>query len=352
MKQRTVLVDMLRLGNPSGFGEIARNFGQRLAQTDCNGLQFVFLVKKDKIGAFGDRVKYVAEETLDEDLRALGHDIDLWHATDQLPGIRRRRKGQVELLTVHDLNFLREKRGIHRIKSLWRFRRRVAKADCITVISDYVGNDLLDHVRLKDKPLERIYNGVRDLECDRQTRPAFLIDDRPFLFTIGQIREKKNFHRLVPMMRRLKDYRLYICGMPHHSFERQMRALLAAENLDNVHLTGEITDSERVWMFAHCSAFVFPSRLEGFGLPPLEAMRFGSRVIASRYSCLPEICRNHAAYFPSMDPDEMAECVRAELASWQRDGEQAKSAAEYSRSFNYDKYTDAYINLYRRLLGI
>lgn len=130
MKQHTVLIDLLRLGNMSGFGEIARNVEQRLAEANCNDLRFVFLTKLDKSGRFSDKVAYVTEENLDADLQALGYDIDLWHVTDQLTSFRHRRKGQLELLTVHDLNFLYEKHGIHRIKSLWRFRRKVVICIC------------------------------------------------------------------------------------------------------------------------------------------------------------------------------------------------------------------------------
>lgn len=47
---------------------------------------------------------------------------------------------------------------------------------------------------------------------------------------------------------------------------------------DNVIIAGEITNEERNWMYAHSEAFLFPSRLEGFGLPVLEAMRYNCKV--------------------------------------------------------------------------
>src|SRR3712207_8473573 len=58
-------------------------------------------------------------------------------------------------------------------------------------------------------------------------RPAFVKDDdERFLFTIGQIREKKNFHTLVRMMAHLPEYKLYIAGDDHFKYAGQLRQLI------------------------------------------------------------------------------------------------------------------------------
>jgi glycosyltransferase involved in cell wall biosynthesis len=103
---------------------------------------------------------------------------------------------------------------------------------------------------------------------------------------------------------------------------------------------------------AHADALLFPSKLEGFGIPVLEAMRFGTKVFSSRFSCLPEVCSTHASYWDSYEPELMAEVVKKGLEGWSRDGKLAVEARTYSRSFNYDHYTEQYIALYRQLLHI
>ena len=115
-------------------------------------------------------------------------------------------------------------------------------------------------------------------------------------------------------------------------------------------LTGKITNEEKRWLYSHSAAFLFPSRLEGFGIPVLEAMRFRCKVFSSRMSSLPEVCGKHATYWDSFEPSEMAEVVRAGIDGWQRDGQAATEALQYSYGFNYDQYTEEYVQLYRQLL--
>lgn len=350
---KTVLIDFTRLAEKCGFGEIADNYSKNLAKLEnIKDMHFVFLVKEKDKGIVGNTVDYVSVEHLDQDLKKLNRKIDLWHTTDQLYIKRKRQKGMLNIFTIHDLNFLHEKKGIHRIKTLWKMKWRIKRSDCITVISEYVKKDLLSHIHVGKKPLHVIYNGIKDTDTEQQEKPKFIHDNQPFFFTIGQTRAKKNFQSLIPMMKFLPEYKLYICGKPYEKYIHHLEALKEEWATENVIFTGEISNAEKNWMYAHCKAFLFPSLLEGFGLPVLEAMRFNTKVFASQYTSLPEICKNHATYFDSYIPEEMAATVREGIGKWEKDSTEAKEAREYSLSFTYDKYTTAYLNLYRKMLGI
>ena len=117
-------------------------------------------------------------------------------------------------------------------------------------------------------------------------------------------------------------------------------------------MTGKISNEEKRWLYAHCEAFLFPSTLEGFGIPVLEAMRYGARVVSSRCTCLPEVCGSHAAYWDCFDPQHMAQVVKSAISGWDSKGRMALMAADYSKSFNYDRYTKEYVALYRKLLSL
>ena len=83
--------------------------------------------------------------------------------------------------------------------------------------------------------------------------------------------------------------------------------LFAKRGYRNIHFTGFIGDPERDWLLEHAVAYVFPSLMEGFGLPPLETMSRGTTpVVSSNTSCMPEILGDAAHYFNPLDVDNMA----------------------------------------------
>ena len=128
-------------------------------------------------------------------------------------------------------------------------------SDHLTCISQYVKDDILKHYHIGQKPLDVIYNGIGAPPNlpERGGLPTESLAG-PFFFTIGQIREKKNFQTLVPMMKYLPGYRLYICGDDHFAFAKELRALIEKEGDGRVFLMGKISDEEKRWFYSHAEA--------------------------------------------------------------------------------------------------
>lgn len=350
---KTILVDFSELDSLAGFGEIARNFAPRLAAANEPALKFVFIVPAKHCGEFGAHIDYLSREHLKRDVAQYERKIDLWHATDQQFRYRRHAKGTLQLLTVHDLNYRYEKHGIHLLRHQIEMPWLIRRSDAITVISEYVKHDVEQHIPLLNKEPQVIYNGIADVEAMPQQRPLFVkADDERFFLAIGHVREKKNLHTLVPMMRFFPHHRLLICGANHWDYADRIRNMIAFEDRQRILLTGKVTNNEKCWLMAHAEALLFPSKLEGFGIPVLETMRFGTKVFSSRYSCLPEVCSTHASYWDSYEPEAMAQVVKIGMEGWSRNGEEALKAKNYSKNFNYDRYTAEYLSLYKRLLGL
>jgi glycosyltransferase involved in cell wall biosynthesis len=103
-------------------------------------------------------------------------------------------------------------------------------------------------------------------------------------------------------------------------------------------------------LMKRAQVFVFPSRFEGFGLPPLEAMWLGTPTIVSNAGALPEICRDGAL---QVSPDDAAGLARslAELfASPQLRVELSKAGMKQARKFTWDATAKAYADVYAEAL--
>ena len=180
------------------------------------------------------------------------------------------------------------------------------------------------------------------------TQPSFATG-RPFFFTIGQIRRKKNFHLLVDVMRHFPEYDLYICGDAHFAYAEEVRNLIRENQLTNVFLTDVISQSEKIWLYRNCEAFLFPSEGEGFGLPVVEAMQFGKAVFAANRTSLPEVCNGHAIMWEHLDTESMVQSIREHLPDFYKDEERLTRMKEHAASFSYEKHIQAYLDLYREL---
>ena len=95
---------------------------------------------------------------------------------------------------------------------------------------------------------------------------------------------------------------------------QELREQAAASGVaDRVHFTGYVSDEDLAHLYAACQAFVFPSYLEGFGLPAVEAMACGAPVVASDRGSLPEVLAGAGELFDPDDTSALVACLRRVL---------------------------------------
>lgn len=352
MNKKKILLDLRNLSNPaSGFGQIALNYAKHFGSLQLNDLQFVFLVPES----------YVADASCHAEIvnytREMHHDhqklptVDIWHSVNQQQKVCRLCPNTKFVLTIHDLNYLTEKNWLRQLKHNYVLGKRIRKADIVTAISGYVGKQVEAHFKksLGSRPVEVVYDAVEHIADKPQLQPAFA-DGTPFFFTLGQIRMKKNFHLLLDVMKSFPRHQLYICGDDHFEAGSLIRKRLLHEGIENVHLTGKITEEEKVWLYAHCDAFLFPSQGEGFGLPVIEAMQFGKPVFVSSFTCLPEISSGHAFVWKNLSTATMVDDIRVHLKEFYSDSIRMDAVRRHARSFSYSQHVQKYVELYRKLL--
>ena len=253
------------------------------------------------------------------------------------------------LLTIHDLNFLDKYTGAKKERKLKNLQKLVNKASGIAYISEFTKKIAEQHLELPDVLQKVIYNGV-SVSNANPIKPEFVDDSKAFLFSIGIIGEKKNFHVLIEAMKNLPDLNLYLCGNATSKYADKIRTLIAKHDLGKrVFLPGEISEAEKTWMFENCKAFVFPSLSEGFGLPVVEAMHFGKPVILSKLTSLPEIGGDEATYLDNFLPEEIANKI--EISINNDTSENQESLRKRASLFSWEKAAEQYLEIYNTILS-
>ena len=353
-KKYDVLIDLDRLKDlNNGLGQVALNYGNLLGKTDDPHLTFTLLVPENFVGYFGDKVNYEAVTLKRRYFPALCPTYHLWHSIHQNCSYFPAGKSTPFLLTINDLNFLGEKSKAKTLRRLRILQKIVNRAQRITTISDYTGDIVKQNLNTGDIPIQTVYLGV-EVKYFKDARCPDFVPKGKILFSVGVVREKKNYMALIPFMKALpEEYCLVIAGNKNSSYADQIEAKVKDLELEKrVILPGLITDEDKCWLYSNCKAVLFPSKYEGMGFPPIEAMRYEKPVFASTFSSIPEICGDKAYYWEDFDPVKMAEFFTSKIKEFAKDVHVGQIVREYSMKYNWENCTRQYIALYKEMLGI
>ncbi|MFL5774039.1 MAG: glycosyltransferase, partial [Flavisolibacter sp.] len=161
---------------------------------------------------------FIFQKGLDKFIFPNVNKYSIWHCNYQNSLYHARDKRLRKVFTIHDLNFLHgpgsenEKINV-RVQKL---KRIINKYDHLVFISEFVKNDALKYVEIGNKPYSVIYNGCNFLKTDMLLESSIKVK-APFLFTIGEIHHKKNFHVLTRLLPDNNFY-LVIAGFPHEDY--------------------------------------------------------------------------------------------------------------------------------------
>lgn len=228
-------------------------------------------------------------------------------------------------------------------------RAVIEAADAILCVSESTRHDLQAYYRIPDSRIVVTHLATNLAVSAVSTGGS--IPNRPYVFSVGRRGAYKNFVRLLLALAKVRpawpELSLYVCGAPIAPAEGELIRALGL--IDAIHFVGYVDDDHLAQLYHNAEALLYPSRYEGFGIPPLEAMACGTVVITSNRSSLPEVVGDAALL---VNPDSVEEIAVAILQlrdlGGRRDALIQAGKARVAR-FSWARTTEATMAVYRSL---
>ncbi|MCG3198063.1 MAG: D-inositol-3-phosphate glycosyltransferase [bacterium] len=249
------------------------------------------------------------------------------------------------------------------------YRRRLGTvfrvADRIVTVSD-TSQARLELLGLSPKaPLRRVYQGIDPAfhpeDWTVEARKHFRRNigcDMGFLFYCGGIDGRKNLSLLLDAYRVFREKtstprKLVLAGDPNVSPRgmKPLGELIAERGLErDVILLGWVSDPFLRRVYSSAALFLYPSRMEGFGYSPLEAMACGCPVVCSNAAALPETVGNAAKLLPPTDPETWASAALELIEDREERGRLVERGLTRAQAFSWKRTAEELFGIYRELL--
>jgi glycosyltransferase involved in cell wall biosynthesis len=221
-----------------------------------------------------------------------------------------------QVVTIHDVQFCAFPEDFSWIAlQAHRFfvTRAARAAQVVLTVSEFSRAEIQHHLHVNPEHIAVAHEAPAEMVEESPDPPEtpgiepYLTGERPFLLYVANTYPHKNAARLRAAFLRLADaipHDLVIVGQPgrgepdpHPRLKRFHR----------------VTTQELRTLYGACALFVFPSLYEGFGLPVVEALDAGARVVAARAAAIPEVAGEAASYMDPYDEEAMATAIKKAL---------------------------------------
>lgn len=264
------------------------------------------------------------------------------------------------VLTVHDLSFEMYPEHFSPKRRLWHMfinpRKICRESKKIIAVSSSTKSDLVSLYGIDPEKVKVVTSGISEKfrPVDRNDSRLVEIKEKyglpyKFILFLGTIEPRKNiiavlraYDQLQRFARQtgnenLQRHKLVIAGEKGWMGEKIFWELGKTKFRENVYLLGFIGDEEKEYIYNLSSLFVYPSFFEGFGFPPLEAMRCGVPVVSSNNSSLPEVVGDAGILIDPDKPDEIFHSFKEILTNSELRETLTRKGLEKSKEFSWEK---------------
>ncbi len=285
------------------------------------------------------------------------HRLDLVHFTNPLNMTAVASK---TVVTVHDLAPLHNpmwiKEGSRRL-----FEQKlpaIVAADAIIAVSWYTKDDVVRRLGVDPAKITVVYEGASaDFFPDTGSAAvAALVGAGRYVLCVGEIQPRKNIPTLIAafgaIANSFPDVQLVIVGRARNAFERQriVSSINDSGLANRVSMLGYVDTDMLRKLYSGAWCVVYPSLLEGFGLPVLEALACGAPVVVADSSSLPEVAGNAGMVFDPHSVTALAEVLRRVLGDAALRSRLAAEALPQAARFSWQQAAHETLAVYQRIV--
>lgn len=286
--------------------------------------------------------------------------LDIYHGlSNELP-LNIKRAGCQSVVTIHDMIFRHYPQYYHAIDRWiydYKFRRACQNADRVIAVSEYTKQEIMHYYHTPEEKIDVVYQG-----CDKafaapissskldEVHSKYNLPQKYILY-VGSIEERKNLMLVAKAVAKMEKKPMVVAVGKHTPYVEDIKKYLEKENIKQYfRFHHQVPFADIPALYRMATAFVYPSRIEGFGIPILEALTSGVPAIGCTGSCLEEAGGESSIYVDPDDPEAMARTIESVMDNPELRATMIARGKEYAKQFADEILADNLMKVYNKLI--
>ena len=270
-------------------------------------------------------------------------------------------KGCKYIVTIHDLIFIHTPQYYHWIDRQiynFKFRRACRCADRVIAVSEYTKQEIMHYYHTPESKIDVVYQGCdpvfsQEIEEGKlqEVKARYQLPDK-FVLYVGSIEERKNLMLVAKAMAELnRRAAIHVVAVGRRTaYVDQIQDFLKAQGIDYLfHFYHQVPYADLPSFYKWASTFAYPSRIEGFGIPLLEAISSGVPAIGCTGSCLEEAGGPNSIYVNPDDAKGMADAILRTCTDEPLRQHMISEGKKYALNFSDEKLSHDLMKVYENL---
>ena len=270
-------------------------------------------------------------------------------------------KGCKYIVTIHDLIFIHTPQYYHWIDRQiynFKFRRACRCADRVIAVSEYTKQEIMHYYHTPESKIDVVYQGCdpvfsQEIEEGKlqEVKARYQLPDK-FVLYVGSIEERKNLMLVAKAMAELnRRAAIHVVAVGRRTaYVDQIQDFLKAQGIDHLfHFYHQVPYADLPSFYKWASTFAYPSRIEGFGIPLLEAISSGVPAIGCTGSCLEEAGGPNSIYVNPDDAKGMANAILRTCTDEPLRQHMISEGKKYALNFSDEKLSHDLMKVYESL---